>query len=79
MFSCPTIKYNKKQRLGVNGLKCPLMFLNVFKWSKMILNILIYSRMFRCPTIKYNKKQRLGRGFTLEEIKAAGLNKNFAR
>jgi len=33
----------------------------------------------RCPTIKYNKKQRLGRGFTLEEIKAAGLNKNFAR
>nr|CAL69063.1 TPA: putative 60S ribosomal protein L13 [Spadella cephaloptera] len=33
----------------------------------------------RCPTVKYNKKQRLGRGFTLEEIKAAGLNKNFAR
>lgn len=33
----------------------------------------------RCPTIKYNKKQRLGRGFTLEEVKAAGLNKNFAR
>merc|ERR1712168_127279 len=33
----------------------------------------------RCTTIKYNKKQRLGRGFTLEEIKAAGLNKNFAR
>jgi large subunit ribosomal protein L13e len=33
----------------------------------------------RCPTLKYNVKQRLGRGFSLEEIKAAGLGKNFAR
>merc|ERR1712107_239109 len=28
---------------------------------------------------KYNLKQRAGRGFTLEEIKAAGLSKKFAR
>merc|ERR1712107_515995 len=28
-----------------------------------------------CPTYKYNLKQRAGRGFTLEEIKAAGLSK----
>jgi len=27
----------------------------------------------RCPTIRYNKKQRLGRGFTLEELKGAGI------
>ena len=32
-----------------------------------------------CPTYRYNIKQRLGRGFTLEEIKAAGLGKNEAR
>merc|ERR1712222_216522 len=32
-----------------------------------------------CPTYKYNIKQRAGRGFTLEEIKAAGLSKKFAR
>merc|ERR1711971_154792 len=32
-----------------------------------------------CPTYKYNLKQRAGRGFALEEIKAAGLSKKFAR
>merc|ERR1711915_773308 len=32
-----------------------------------------------CPTYKYNLKQRTGRGFTLEEIKAAGLSKKHAR
>ncbi|KAI7814339.1 60S ribosomal protein L13 [Triplophysa rosa] len=33
----------------------------------------------RCPTVRYNTKVRAGRGFTLEELKAAGLNKNYAR
>jgi len=33
----------------------------------------------RCPTVKYHTKLRSGRGFSLEEIKRAGLNKNFAR
>eukprot|EP00095_Tigriopus_kingsejongensis_P011011 snap_masked-scaffold1087_size63509-processed-gene-0.8 protein:Tk11011 transcript:snap_masked-scaffold1087_size63509-processed-gene-0.8-mRNA-1 annotation:"60s ribosomal protein l13" len=33
----------------------------------------------RCPTFKYNIKQRLGRGFTLEELKAAGLSKGQAQ
>ena len=28
---------------------------------------------------EYNVKQRAGRGFTLEEVKAAGLSKKFAR
>uniref|UniRef100_A0A7E5A168 60S ribosomal protein L13 n=1 Tax=Panagrellus redivivus TaxID=6233 RepID=A0A7E5A168_PANRE len=28
----------------------------------------------RCPTIKYNHKVRLGRGFTLQELKAAGVS-----
>ncbi|CAG5125014.1 unnamed protein product [Candidula unifasciata] len=33
----------------------------------------------RCPTFKYNTKIRLGRGFTLDELKAAGVNKKVAR
>lgn len=33
----------------------------------------------RCPTIRYNKKVRAGRGFTLEELKGAGLTKYEAR
>ncbi len=33
----------------------------------------------RCPTFKYNVKSRTGRGFTLEEIRAAGLSKNYAQ
>lgn len=32
-----------------------------------------------CPTARYNTKTRLGRGFTLEEIKGAGMAKHFAR
>lgn len=33
----------------------------------------------RCPTIKYNRKVRSGRGFTLAEVKAAGLTAKYAR
>ncbi|GEQ67678.1 hypothetical protein JCM33374_g1343 [Metschnikowia sp. JCM 33374] len=33
----------------------------------------------RCPTIKYNRKVRAGRGFSLAEIKAAGLTAKYAR
>ncbi|KAK0557848.1 60S ribosomal protein L13 [Tilletia horrida] len=33
----------------------------------------------RCPTLKYNTKLREGRGFTIEEVKAAGLGKKQAR
>jgi len=33
----------------------------------------------RCPTFKYNTKVRAGRGFTIEELKGAGLNKRVAR
>merc|ERR1712130_291725 len=33
----------------------------------------------RCPTFKYNTKVRLGSGFTLDELKAAGINKKTAR
>nr|CAB3265696.1 60S ribosomal protein L13-like [Phallusia mammillata] len=32
----------------------------------------------QCPTFKYNTRQRFGRGFTLEELKAAGINRKFA-
>merc|ERR1712235_21612 len=33
----------------------------------------------RCPTIRYHTKVRAGRGFTLEELKAAGIHKKRAR
>ncbi|KAI7849594.1 50S ribosomal protein L13e [Circinella umbellata] len=33
----------------------------------------------RCPTQRYNMKLRAGRGFTLEELKEAGINKKVAR
>uniref|UniRef100_A0A1W7R9S6 60S ribosomal protein L13 n=1 Tax=Hadrurus spadix TaxID=141984 RepID=A0A1W7R9S6_9SCOR len=33
----------------------------------------------RCPTFRYNSKIRLGRGFTLEELKAAGIHKREAK
>ncbi|XP_060074199.1 large ribosomal subunit protein eL13-like [Ylistrum balloti] len=32
----------------------------------------------RCPTFKYNTKQRVGKGFTLDELKQAGINKKLA-
>lgn len=32
-----------------------------------------------CPTQKYSAKTRLGRGFTLQEIKAAGMTPKYAR
>jgi len=33
----------------------------------------------RCPTFKYNTKVRTGRGFTLEELKSAGISAKKAR
>ncbi|KAJ1158315.1 hypothetical protein NDU88_011007 [Pleurodeles waltl] len=33
----------------------------------------------RCPTIRYHTKVRAGRGFSLEELKLAGINKKVAR
>uniref|UniRef100_A0A3B5K0R6 60S ribosomal protein L13 n=1 Tax=Takifugu rubripes TaxID=31033 RepID=A0A3B5K0R6_TAKRU len=33
----------------------------------------------RCPTVRYHTKVRAGRGFTLEELKAAGIHKKTAR
>ncbi|EDW03124.1 60S ribosomal protein L13 [Drosophila grimshawi] len=33
----------------------------------------------RCPTIRYHTKLRTGRGFTLEELKGAGLSSAFAK
>ena len=35
--------------------------------------------IIRCPTLKYNTKQREGRGFTLQELKSAGIGRNYAR
>ncbi|KAI9887940.1 MAG: 60S ribosomal protein L13 [Watsoniomyces obsoletus] len=32
----------------------------------------------RCPTIKYNRRVRAGRGFTLEELKEAGIPRQLA-
>ena len=33
----------------------------------------------RCPTIRYHTKLRAGRGFTLEELKGAGVSYRFAK
>lgn len=33
----------------------------------------------RAPTIRYNRKVRAGRGFSLEELKAAGIARDYAR
>jgi len=33
----------------------------------------------RCQTLKYNRKVRTGRGFTLDELKAAGISRKVAR
>jgi large subunit ribosomal protein L13e len=33
----------------------------------------------RCPTVKYNTRLRSGRGFTFEEVKAAGITRAYAR
>lgn len=33
----------------------------------------------RAPTVKYNRKVRAGRGFTFQEVKAAGLTPTYAR
>ncbi|KAL7962195.1 ribosomal protein L13e domain-containing protein [Trichoderma compactum] len=32
----------------------------------------------RCPTVKYNRRVRAGRGFTLTELKEAGISKSLA-
>ncbi|KNE71352.1 hypothetical protein AMAG_16645 [Allomyces macrogynus ATCC 38327] len=32
----------------------------------------------RCPTVKYNRRLRAGKGFTLDELKAAGVNRKEA-
>ncbi|KAJ1971362.1 60S ribosomal protein L13 [Dimargaris xerosporica] len=32
----------------------------------------------RCPTVRYNRKLRVGRGFTLEELKVAGISPKVA-
>lgn len=32
----------------------------------------------RCPTLKYNRRVRAGRGFTLTELKAAGISRQYA-
>ncbi|XP_066597471.1 large ribosomal subunit protein eL13 [Prorops nasuta] len=32
-----------------------------------------------CPTFRYHTKVRAGRGFTLQELKASGFNKKFAK
>jgi len=31
-----------------------------------------------CPTVRYNMRKRLGRGFTVEEIRAAGITPRYA-
>ena len=39
----------------------------------------LFRPIIRCPTLKYNTKLREGRGFTLQELKSAGIGRNYAR
>lgn len=34
--------------------------------------------LVHCPNIKYNSKIRLGRGFSIDELKSAGIGRKFA-
>ncbi|KAI6653172.1 60S ribosomal protein L13 [Oopsacas minuta] len=38
----------------------------------------VFRPTVHCQTVKYNHRLRLGRGFTLDELKAAGISKKFA-
>ncbi|KAK7820542.1 hypothetical protein U0070_006311 [Myodes glareolus] len=35
--------------------------------------------MVRCPTVRYHTKVQVGRGFSLEELRVAGIHKKVAR
>lgn len=39
----------------------------------------LFRPVVHCPTQKYNAKVRLGRGFSVDELKAAGIPLKFAR
>jgi large subunit ribosomal protein L13e len=39
----------------------------------------LFRAVVRCPSVRYNKKVRLGRGFTLEELKQAGIPRTEAK
>ena len=71
-----------KVRLGLNqaGKKKSRRLARAAKAAKIAPRPLQLLRpAVHCPTQRYNAKVRLGRGFTLEEIKAAGLTAATAR
>ena len=39
----------------------------------------LFRPVVRCQTVKYNMRVRAGKGFTFEELKAAGINRREAR
>lgn len=66
-FNQPARKFKRKQ----NRLK---------KAAKVALRpVGLLRPVVRCPTFRYHTKVRGGRGFTLRELKAAGLNAAYAR
>ena len=40
---------------------------------------MFFRSVVHCPSQRYNSKVRLGRGFTLQELKAAGVGKREAK
>lgn len=66
-FNQPARKYRRKQ----NRLK------KAAKVAPRPVGLL--RPVVRCPTFRYHTKVRGGRGFTLRELKAAGLNAAYAR
>ncbi|KAK1124296.1 60S ribosomal protein L13 [Melipona bicolor] len=66
-FNQPARKYRRKQ---IRAKKARAVAPRPVKLLRPVVH---------CPTVRYHTKIRGGKGFSLEELKASGLNKRFAR
>jgi large subunit ribosomal protein L13e len=76
-----TARQKKATSLGVRCVgHCHSLFLSLLTFKDPLLRPVDPLRpAVRCPTIRYNRRLRAGRGFTLEELKAAGIKRREAR
>ncbi|ORC93441.1 putative 60S ribosomal protein L13 [Trypanosoma theileri] len=76
---CSSQKGNYKVFLNQPAQKLRRRRLRLVKAKKVFPRPLKALRpQVNCPTVRHNMKKRLGRGFTPEELKAAGVNPHFA-
>ncbi|KAF5225207.1 Ribosomal protein L13e [Trypanosoma cruzi] len=76
---CSSQKGNVKVFLNQPAQKLRRRRLRLLKAKKTFPRPLKALRpQVNCPTVRHNMKKRLGRGFTVEELKAAGINPRFA-